>query len=188
VRAREWVTGTPRSRHLLAIALLTGCARADRPHVPTTASAHETAVISAALTELFARREHAQAITIWEDGREFAPTLAAFGGVSDDTDTMALVSTRAQTLAVPFRVERTTLRDMEAFFRTDPEGWDAWFEAHPGNAGVVEIVRPRVTGDSAEMIVGRVCGEHCRTAWRLQLGRTGDRWTVRTVAVVRVPR
>jgi hypothetical protein len=179
----------PRGWRLMTIAMLAACVPADGSHTSAgAASAYEVEVLDATLTELFARRERARSITVWENGRRFAPTMAAFGGPFDDADTLALIPAAHLELDVPFRVERTTLRDMEAFFRTDPEGWDAWFEAHPGNAGVVEIVRPRIRGDSAQVIIGRACGEHCRTAWRVRLARTGMPWRVQSVEVLRVPR
>ena len=179
----------PRGWRLMTVAMLVACKPADGSHTSAgAASAHEVEELDAALTELFARRERARSITVWEDGRRFAPTMAAFGGSFDDADTLALIATAQLALDVPFRVERTTLRDMEASFRTDPEGWDAWFEAHPGNAGVVEIVRPRISGDSAQIIIGRACGEHCRTAWRVRLARTDAPWRVQSMEVLRVPR
>jgi hypothetical protein len=185
VNARRFARGTAIvGAAVIGAVSLGGCAADDADAEATL----QAAVIGEALAELFARRERARSITVWEDGRRFAPTMAAFGGSFDDADTLALIRTARLKLDVPFGVERTTLREMEAFFRTDPEGWDAWFEAHPGNAGVVEIVRPRINGDSALVVVGRACGEHCRTAWQVQLVRTGGAWAVRSVEALRVPR
>jgi hypothetical protein len=76
---------------------------------------------------------------------------------------------------------------MEQYFRTHPGGWEAWLEAHPGSAGVVEVTRPRFDGDSALVVVGRACGEICRSVWRVSLGRRGHAWQVRAVTVLRVP-
>lgn len=147
----------------------------------------ERDVVRAALVELFARRERARAITLWHDPRSQAPTLSAYGGPWDDRDTLALLAVDTTGLGLPFRVERTTLATMEAFFRTNPAGWDAWFSANPGNAGIVEVVTPRIVADSAVVIVGRACGEICRSAWRVSLTRRADRWDVRQITVLRLP-
>jgi len=148
----------------------------------------ERAVLRAALQELFARREHAQAVTLWQDARQQAPTLSVYGGPWEAHDTLALAQVDAAALALPFRVEHTSLREMSDFFARHPGGWDRWFERHPGNAGVVEVVTPRLFADSAVVTVGRACGEMCRTAWRVSLVRSGDTWQVRRVRVLRLPR
>jgi hypothetical protein len=148
----------------------------------------ERAVLRATLVELFATRERARAITVWHDPREQAPTLSAYGGPWDHHDTLALQVVDTTGLALPFRVERTTLAASERFFREHPKGWDAWFEANPGNAGIVEVVKPRIFTDSAVMVVGRACGEICRTAWRVSLTRAGGAWQVRRVTVLTLPR
>jgi hypothetical protein len=49
-------------------------------------------------------------------------------------------------------------------------------------------VKPRIFGDSAVMVVGRACGEICRTAWRVSLARVGSEWQVRQVTVLTLPR
>lgn len=156
---------------------------APRGHADT-----ERAVLRATLLALFAGREHAQAITLWQDSRQQAPTLSVYGGPWDAHDTLALAQVDGTGLALPFRVEHTTLREMSDFFARHPGGWDSWFERHPGNAGVVEVVTPRLFADSAMVTVGRACGEMCRTAWRVSLVRRGDDWHVRRVQVHRLPR
>lgn len=148
----------------------------------------ERAVLRATLVELFARRETAQAISAWRDPRQQSPTLSAFGGPWDHHDTLALQIVDSTGLGLPFRVEGITLGDMERYFRAHPKGWDAWFEAHPGNAGVVEVTQPRMYDDSAVVYVGRACGEICRTAWRVTVARTGEEWAVSRVQVLTLPR
>ncbi len=148
----------------------------------------ERAVLRATLVELFAARERAQVIGVWQDPRQQSPTLSAFGGPWDHHDTLALQIVDSTGLGLPFRVERITLGDMERFFRANPKGWDAWFEAHPGNAGVVEVATPKIADDSAVVIVGRACGEICRTAWRVTLARNGEDWNVSRVDVLKLPK
>lgn len=148
----------------------------------------ERAVLRATLVELFAVREKAQAITVWHDPRQQGPTLSAYGGPWDHHDTLALQVVDTTAFALPFRVEHTTLREMSAYFADNPSGWDAWFEAHPGNAGIVEVVQPRLFADSAVVIVGRACGEICRSAWRVALVRDRGSWRVREVRTLVLPR
>ena len=62
------------------------------------------AVIKATLVELFSTREQAQAITVWHDPRQQAPTLSAFGGPWDHHDTLALQVVDTTGLDLPFRV------------------------------------------------------------------------------------
>lgn len=169
-----------------ALAVAMGCA-------PGRDHAGERQVVRATLVELFATRERARAITVWHDPRRQAPTLSAFGGPFDHTDTLALQVVDTTGLALPFRVQATTLRDSDAFFRAHASGWDAWFEANPGNAGIVEVAKPHLFTDSAVVIVGRACGEQCRNAWRVSLQRASppretDGWRVRVVTPLQVPR
>lgn len=168
-----------------AIALLSGallCACGPGRDYPA-----ERAVLKATLLELFATREQARVITVWHDPRRQGPTLSAYGGPWDHHDTLALQVVDTTALALPFRVERITLRDMERFFRDHPTGWDAWFAEHPGNAGVVEVVKPRMFQDSAVVYVGRACGELCRTAWRVVVARRAGTWAVARVDVLKAP-
>lgn len=170
-----------RSAFVAGIALVAACGPGKHSRV-------ERAVLRATLVELFATREHAQVIGVWQDPRQQSPTLSAFGGPWDHHDTLALHRVDSTGLGLPFRVERITLGDMERFFRAHPKGWDAWFEAHPGNAGVVEIATPKIADDSAVVIVGRACGEICRTAWRVTLARTGEAWNVSRVEILKLPK
>lgn len=155
----------------------------------SSASDHgaERAVVRATLIELFATREKAMAITVWHDARERAPTLSAYGGPWDHRDTLVLQAVDTTGDGLPFRVEHTTLRDISAFFAEHPGGWDAWFDTHSGNAGVVEVAQPRMYAESAAVIVGRACGEICRTAWRVSLVREGASWRVRQVRTLVLP-
>ncbi len=159
---------------------IAGCA-------PGRDHAGERAVVRAALVELFATREKARAITVWHDPRQQGPTLSAYGGPWDHRDTLALQVVDTTGYGLPFRVEHTTLREISAFFAEHPGGWDVWFETHPGNAGVVEVVQPRMYADSAAVIVGRACGEICRSAWRVSLVRDGASWRVRQVRTLVLP-
>lgn len=148
----------------------------------------ERAVLRATLMELFADREQARAITVWHDPRQQAPTLSVYGGPFDHHDTLQLQVVDTTGLALPFRVERTTLREVERYFKAHPKGWDAWLAEHPGNAGIVEVTKPRMFADSAVVVVGRACGEICRTAWRVVVARTGSTWAVSRVDVLKVQR
>lgn len=148
----------------------------------------EAEVVRASLVTLFSRRERAQSIAIWTDSRERSPTLSAFGGRFDAHDTLQLVDLPSGGGAWPFALEATSLRDMQAFFKRAPAGWDSWFSSRQGSGGVVEIVRPRIAGDSASIIIGRACGEICRGAWRVSLVREGGVWRTHNVVVLTVPR
>ncbi len=77
---------------------------------------------------------------------------------------------------------------MSAFFRAHPSGWDAWFAAHPANAGLIEVAEPRVHRNDATVVVGRACGEHCRNAWRVTLKRIRHEWVVQTIDVLPIPK
>ena len=175
------MTGTARWWCLLVVGALVACA-------PGRDYPSERAVLRATLVELFARREQARAITVWHDPREQSPTLSAFGRPYDHHDTLQLQIVDTTGLGLPFRVERTILRDVEAYFKAHPKGWDAWFAAHPGSAGIVEVTRPRMFADSAIVVVGRACGEICRTAWHVVVVRTDGVWTVSRVDVLKVLR
>lgn len=148
----------------------------------------ERAIVRATLMELFAVREKANAITLWDDPRQVAPTLSAYGGPWDHHDTLALQVVDTTGLRLPFGADHTTLREASAFFAEHPGGWDVWFEKRPGNAGVVELVTPRIFADSAVVVVGRACGEICRSAWRVSLLREGRAWRVRQVQVLTLPK
>ena len=72
-------------------------------------------------------------------------------------------------------------------FRAHPDGWKAFWARYPGSTGVIELSPVRLTDDSAALVVGRSCGEHCRTAWRVRLGRAGAGWRVARVEFLPVP-
>jgi hypothetical protein len=80
-------------------------------------------------------------------------------------------------------------RDLDALFRAHPDGWKVFWTRYPGATGVIELSPVRLTGDSAALVVGRSCGEHCRTAWRVRLGRDPHSapWRVTGVQFVVVP-
>jgi hypothetical protein len=42
--------------------------------------------------------------------------------------------------------------------------------------------------DSAVMVVGRACGEICRSAWRVSLRRSDSAWRVRQVQTLVLPK
>lgn len=170
------------TRAVTIILLITAACGPGRDYVA------EKQVVRATLTELFAKRERARAITVWHDPREQAPTLSAFGGPFDHHDTLTLQVVDTTGMGLPFVVEHTTLREISAFFAEHPGGWDRWLEDHPGNAGVVEVVKPRVWDDSAAVVVGRACGEMCRSAWRVSLVRADTTWRVKRVQLLSVPK
>jgi hypothetical protein len=136
-----------------------------------------------AMKQLFVAREKAQAITLWRD-RTVSLTLGAL----PLTDASPRVPLDSAALALSLRTGVADQASMEAFFRTHPAGWDAWFEANPGNAGLVEVAEPLVHDNDASVVVGRACGEHCRSAWRLTLKRIRHEWVVQQVTVLPVPR
>lgn len=143
----------------------------------------ETPIARTAVQALFEQRERAQAITLWHD-----TTTSLTLGLLTAADASPLVRIGAPSLAPSLRYRMATLDTMEAFFRTHAAGWDAWFEANPGNAGLVEIARPVIRGREATIVVGRACGEQCRSAWRLSLTRDAATWRVQRIDVLAVPR
>lgn len=140
-------------------------------------------IARAALSHLFLSRERAQALTLWQD-----PTVSLTLGALRDADAQPRVALDSAVLGLPLATREATVASMEAFFKAHPAGWDAWFIANPANAGLVEVAAPRVRGDDATMVVGRACGEHCRSAWRLTLRRVRHDWVVQQVRVLPVPR
>lgn len=167
-----------RSRQVLnwlAVAAVIGC-RGDAARV-------ERDVVRVALVQLFTVREHAQAITLWRD-----PTVSLTLDALPDADARPRVTVDSATLALPLRIESANRASMDAFFHEHASGWDAWFEAHPANAGLVEVAQPQMRGDTATVVVGRACGEQCRNAWRVTLVRASGAWTVQQVDVLSVPR
>lgn len=136
-----------------------------------------------ALKQLFVSRERAQAITLWQD----TAVSLTLGALPDaDAAPRVVLDSASLALALPTRV--ATRATMDAFFRDHPAGWDAWFEANPSNAGLVEVAASVVHDNDASVVVGRACGEQCRNAWRLTLKRIRHEWVVKNVQVLSVPK
>ena len=181
------MTGRVLGALLLAASVLGGraCGARDRARAPEPTD-HDAAVQRAALLTLFATREHAQRMVFWSDPVHESPTLgllraAGVPQVAAAPDTAAL--------ALPMPVHLETLASLESHFQRHPDGWEAWFRRFPGSSGLVALTRPIWLPAAADgsaralLVVGRTCGEHCHSAWRITLARpVGAAW--RTVAVV----
>lgn len=118
-------------------------------------------VQGAAGRELFVVREHARLLVVWHDVTERGPTFDLLGRDDAALDSAAL----ATTVTIP--VIRVRSADLVRVFRMHPDGWAAFYAAYPGTPGLVEFTRPVWAGDTATVIVGRACGEHCFFAWRV---------------------
>jgi hypothetical protein len=85
-------------------------------------------------------------------------------------------------------VSRVSLTDIESLFARHPDGWAALYATYPGTPGLVEVGPVTFDDDarSAQITVGRSCGENCRMAWQVTLAVQDDRaWRVRDVGPVR---
>lgn len=150
------------------------------------------AVQRAALLTLFVEREHAQQLVFWSDSANASPTAtllrdAGVSLVNDWPDTAAL--------ALPMPVHLESLATLEQHFREEPDGWEAWFTRFPASSGIVVLTRPTVLTPGADgvvrasIVVGRTCGEHCHSAWRLTLVRTSTAaWRTIRVEPLTLPR
>lgn len=136
-----------------------------------------SAVQQAALTELFRVRERSSALLLWHDSLHTGPILDSLGlGAADDVAPPADVT-----------ASRVSLAEVEAIFRQHPDGWAALYATYPGIPGLVEVGPVTFAPDarSAQIIVGRSCGENCRMAWQVTLEPQDDRaWRVRDVGAV----
>lgn len=136
------------------------------------------------------RREHAQRVNLWLDNAAASPV---FGDATIrrtiGREPLALAKLDTSALLLPFPIHGETLASLETLFAARAIGWDAFFREYPGTAGLVEVTAPVIASDGgATLFVGRVCGEHCRTVWRLRLSRAqGDRWQVDSVVAIRLP-
>ncbi len=135
------------------------------------------AVQTAALTELFTVREQATALLLWRDSLHTGPVFDSLGlrAALDIATPASLV------------VSRVSLAELEALFAQHPDGWAAVYATYPGIPGLVEVGPVTFAPDarSAQIVVGRSCGENCRMAWRITLDREDSlEWRVRDVGAV----
>jgi hypothetical protein len=135
----------------------------------------------ATLRELFLAHEHPRMLVVWAEPRDPGPVFAELGGDA----VPERVAPPASVGGVPVVAVRR--RELDALFGAHPDGWKAFYERYRGATGLVEISPVRTAGDSATLVVGRSCGEHCRTAWRVRLSRAGGAWRVTRVQFVAVP-
>ena len=165
--------------------------------------AESTAIVGAALLELFAVRARSRELLLWQDPVRDAPVFgnAAVRSIVAPYQhnparpsrlrpfALAVVDSAALVLPIPWRPVR--LATLEAHFREHAAGWDSWFRLHPGSTGVVEVTVPIPEGearDRASVLVGRACGEHCRNAWRVTLRRSEGVWRADSVVALPMPR
>lgn len=153
-----------RMRYWLPVVLL---AASTTTRQPTLARDIERDV----LHDLFTIRERAARIVLYDGPVTTAPVFSQ----TPLPEGMVPSPLSARALGV----ESISARALEALFRTHPDGWRAWYARFPGATGLIERTSPIVDGDSAVLIVGRTCGEHCQQAWIITARRTaGTRWTV----------
>jgi hypothetical protein len=136
-----------------------------------------TAVQSAVVSLLFLEREHAKSIELWADSTHAGPVFSVLG-VSPSVPDSLHVSARTGAT-----VHRITADTMATIFRDNPDGWEAFFRRYPASSRLVEVSPVAFSGDSfATVTVGRSCGEHCASAWRLVVARGADgTWPIRKI-------
>lgn len=146
----------------------------------------DAAAQGAALRRLFFERERAGRLVVWDDPREPGPVFDALGaGRGRPAGAAAL----ARSVGAPVTVVGGA--ELRRLFRDHADGWEAFYRAYPGTAGLVEVAAVRRDGPGrASVVVGRACGEQCLNAWRVELRRDagGGGWRAGPVAVLRVPR
>ena len=125
---------------------------------------------------------------LWRGPLVDAPTLGALPGA----DALPVAGGDPRALSLPVPVDTANLQTVTAHFRAHPDAWRAWFARYAGSPGLVELTIPRAldaTGMTAELLVGRSCGEHCRMAWRVRVRRQPDgAWRTDSVVSLRLPR
>ena len=160
--------------------------RGERGSVVSLSVRDQMAVQRSALIALFVDRERAQQLVFWGDTVNPSPTLSLLRE-SDASLIGQWPDTAA--LALPMPVHLESLATLEQYFRANPDGWEAWFRRFPGSSGVVVLTRAELLpdapdgGERASLVVGRTCGEHCHSAWRVTLVHdSGTVWRIGTVA------
>lgn len=167
---------------VLAVAVAVAACAPSRRALPAT---DQAAIAGAALTTLFLEREHAGELILWDGTLREAPALSELA-LGDSLDVLRVVPV---TLPVP--VHTIGLDSLEAHFRAHAEAWGAWYAAHPRSGGIVAVTAPlRAVNDAgrASVLVGRLCGDHCRQVWRVVARRDGETWRTDSVSAVRVPK
>ncbi len=166
--------------------------------------ADRAAIQRSALVTLFTQREHAQQLLLWTDPSHESPSLQLLRDTRREArretdravsranrtgrDSLTASTPTLAMLSLPMRAAAVTLADLEAHFAAHPDAWEAWFTKYPASSGIVALTEPvlrTMAGERsprASLIVARTCGEHCHSAWRVELRRddTG-RW--RTLSV-----
>ncbi len=131
------------------------------------------------MRELFLVRERPRVLVVWADpapGPVFAESDSGFRPSRAERPPRRVG-------AVP--VETVGQRELTALFRANPDGWEAFYARYPGALGIIEFAPAQVDDDSASLVVGRSCGEHCRFVWRVQLRRVAAaQWRVARVTAV----
>jgi len=164
----------------------------DRSPPPVLAPATVTAIQRAAVSTLFLERERAHQLVFWDGLRVDAPTLSLVATRGDATDALPLLVPDVPALSLPVPATVVRLADLEAHFRTHPDGWPAWFARFPASGGLIELtapdIAPEVPGE-AVLLVARTCGEHCHHAWRVRVRRDARGvWRTHEVRPVAVPK
>lgn len=173
--------------------LALGASLCVRLRPATLSDGEQASVHRAALMALFDAREHAKQLVFWSDTANLSPTLqllrdagVAFEALPPDTAALAL----------PLPVHLESLATLEQQFHAEPDGWEAWFARYPASSGLVALTRPTVLAESPDgaervaVIVGRTCGEHCHSAWRVTLHRATatDAWHTLGIEPLALPR
>jgi hypothetical protein len=145
------------------------------------------AVQRLALDSLFNGRERAGRLVLWATDAGDGPVLEALDSLVPKSATPRTIDVARLGAALPARV--MTEQVIAELFRTYPDAWAAFFRDNPAAAGLVELSPVRLSSDgrSATTYVGRSCGEHCRSAWRIVADRDRGRWTIADLRWVRVP-
>jgi hypothetical protein len=160
------------ARRALAAIVLGTAAGGCAPGGGAARGSDQGAAQGAAIRHLFFERERAARVVLWADPAEPGPAFEALGRApSPPADSAAL----ARGVAAPVTLVRGA--DLRRLFRDHPDGWAAFYRRYPGAPGLVEVgpVARAPDGRTAEVVVGRACGEHCVNAWRVELRRADGR-------------
>ena len=151
-------------------------------------------MVQAALARLFVSREHASSVLMWKGETTNAPTfgeptIRRAVGLAQNVRSVDTTVIAVERISIGIPVVWVDLEMLEAHFNANPAGWDAWFRRFPGSAGIVEIVEPSRRDDgTAVLFVGRACGEHCRSVWRLVMSKnSSSAWAVDSIFPLTIP-
>ncbi|MEO7964864.1 MAG: hypothetical protein ABIT38_13255 [Gemmatimonadaceae bacterium] len=169
--------------------LATACNRTPRALSPADLAAAERA----AIVQLFLSYERPQQLVFWDGAPRDSPI---FGEIALG-DSLNPRGVSPESLLLPIPVSVVHREELERLFHENADAWEAWYRLHPASGGVVEVTAPRLappssaritTSSSASVVIGRLCGEHCRSAWNVTVEKKHGEWIVKGVRPVALPK